>query len=97
MRNTAANISSETLQTRNEIIQMDQDYSSDTKMDISVKKENLGNRIIQTVVDLIVIICIFIVFGLVYILQSPKIQYFTCDDTDIFFPYKPDTVKKKSL
>lgn len=49
-------------------------------------------RIIQTVVDLIVIIIIFIIFGLVYAFFPPKIRYFTCDQSDIFFPYKEDTI-----
>ena len=63
---------------------------------IKIKDEDLLNpkstnkhRIIQTIVDFIVIIIIFIVFGLVYVFQDPKINYFTCDQSDIFFPNIP--------
>lgn len=49
-------------------------------------------RIVQTIVDLIVIIVIFIIFALVYKLFDPKIRYMTCDQSDIFFPYKEDTI-----
>jgi hypothetical protein len=63
---------------------------------IKIKDEDLLNqkstnkhRIIQTIVDFIVIIIIFIIFGLVYVFQDPKINYFTCDQSDIFFPNKP--------
>ena len=49
-------------------------------------------RIVQTIVDLIVIIIIFVIFVLVYKLFDPKIRYMTCDQSDIFFPYKPDTI-----
>lgn len=92
MKNSAANISSDSSgQTRNESIQMDEHFSDELKP-VQSSKKSLRNRAIQTIVDLVVIICIFIVFGLVYLLQPPKIQYFTCDMTDIFFPNKPDTV-----
>ncbi len=93
MRNSSA--ISDSAQTRTENIEMEQNFANDSKTDIAVRKENLVNRIIQTVVDLIVIICIFIVFGFVYIFQHPKINYFTCDDTDIFYPLKPNTVHMK--
>lgn len=49
-------------------------------------------RIVQTVMDFVVIILIFIVFILVYFLVDPKIRYFTCNDTDIWFPYIDDTI-----
>ena len=63
-------------------IQMESSSSSNHK---STNK----HRIIQTIVDFIVIIIIFIVFGLVYVFQDPKINYFTCDQSDIFFPNIP--------
>jgi hypothetical protein len=52
-------------------------------------KSTNKHRIIQTIVDFIVIIIIFIIFGLVYVFQDPKINYFTCDQSDIFFPNIP--------
>jgi len=57
--------------------------------DLLNSKSTNKHRIIQTIVDFIVIIIIFIIFGLVYIFQDPKINYFTCDQSDIFFPNKP--------
>lgn len=51
-----------------------------------------ARRIIQTVMDFVVIILIFIVFILVYFLVDPKIRYFTCADADIWFPYIDDTI-----
>ena len=53
---------------------------------------SLKHRIIQTITDLVVIIIIFIIFGIVYFVVDPKIRFFTCNDTDIFFPYRSDTV-----
>ena len=53
---------------------------------------SLKHRIIQTITDLIVIIIIFVIFAIVYFTVDPKIRYFTCNDSDIFFPYKPDTI-----
>ena len=50
------------------------------------------DRIVQTIIDLAVIIIIFIVFIIVYFTVDPKIRYFTCNDSDIFFPYKSDTI-----
>lgn len=49
-------------------------------------------RIIQTVVDLIVIVIIFVIFALVYFLQPAKIRHFSCDESDIFYPYMKDTI-----
>lgn len=49
-------------------------------------------RIVQIIVDLIAIIIIFIIFALVYTLFDPKIRFMTCDESDIFFPYKADTI-----
>ena len=66
---------------------------------IKIKDEDLLNqkstnkhRIIQTIVDFVVIIIIFIIFGLVYLFQDPKINYFTCDQSDIFFPIIPGNI-----
>lgn len=79
--------SSNTLQ--REIYSMDM---SDTQENGVSSKTILRHRILQTIVDLIVIIIIFVIFGLVYLFQDPKIRYFTCLDTDIFYPYKEDTI-----
>jgi hypothetical protein len=57
-----------------------------------VQTSTRRNRIIQTIVDLVVIIIIFIIFGVIYLFQEPRIRYFTCADTDIFFPFKKDTI-----
>jgi hypothetical protein len=50
-------------------------------------------RIVQTIVDLVVIVIVLVAFGLVYVFFNPTISYFTCNDTDIFYPYKSDTIK----
>lgn len=50
------------------------------------------NRIIQTIIDFIVIIVVFVIFGIVYLTVDPKIRYMTCDESDIFYPFKEDTV-----
>ena len=55
-------------------------------------KTNMKNRIIQTVADLIIIIFNFIIFGMVYLFVDPKIAYFTCDMSEISYPYKPNTI-----
>ena len=60
--------------------------------DVSIRESTNRKRIVQTLVDLFVIIIILVIFGLVYILLSPNIGYFQCNDTDIFYPYKKDTV-----
>lgn len=51
------------------------------------------DRVFQTFFDLIAIVIVFVVFALVYFLVSPSIAYFYCNDTDINYPYKPDTVE----
>ena len=56
------------------------------------QKSQLSKRIVQTVIDLVVIVIIFAIFIIVYYLVEPKIRYFTCDDSDIFMPFKEDTV-----
>lgn len=49
-------------------------------------------RIVQTIVDFLAIIIVFVCFALVYTLQPAKIRYFSCDESDIFYPYKKDTI-----
>lgn len=46
----------------------------------------------QLIFEFAVISIILVIFGLVFLFQNPSIQYFTCDDTDIFHPFKTDTV-----
>ena len=41
------------------------------------------NRIIQILVDIIVIAVILAIFACVYMLTTPKIKYFSCDETDV--------------
>ena len=55
-------------------------------------RSSLLHRIIQIITDLIVIIIILVILALVYFLVDPTIGFFTCNDTDIFFPYKPSTI-----
>lgn len=55
-------------------------------------RSNLRNRVIQTIVDIIVIIIVFLAFSIVYTTLNPNLRYFTCDQSDIFYPYKPDTI-----
>lgn len=54
---------------------------------------HLRDRIIQIFIDLICIVLTFVAFILVYFLLDPKIRGFFCTDTDIFNPYKDDTVE----
>lgn len=50
------------------------------------------SRIIQIVFDLFIIIAVFAVFLFVYFLVEAKFRYFSCDESDIFYPYLEDTV-----
>ena len=49
-------------------------------------------RIVQTIVDFVIIVIVFVIFAFVYGLVDPKTRHFYCNDTDIFFPYYPDTI-----
>jgi phosphatidate phosphatase len=49
-------------------------------------------RIVQTIIDMAVIVIIFFIFGIVWGLVEPKHRYFTCDQSDIFYPFLPDTI-----
>ena len=61
--------------------------TNNTALESSFNKK----RLVQTLFDLIIIIIVFVIYGLVF-LMDPKILYFTCDQSDIFFPYKSDTI-----
>lgn len=52
----------------------------------------LKKRIAQIVIDVICIIIVFVAFLLVYLYVDPKIVTLFCNDTDIFQPYKDDTI-----
>lgn len=69
------------------------DDAEDVDSTIVQTKSNNKDRIIQTVVDLAVIIIVFVILAMVYFLVEPKILYFTCNDSDIFYPYASDTVQ----
>lgn len=58
----------------------------------NLEKSTNRKRIVQTVIDVIVILVIFIIFIIVYALLDPNIRFLTCDQSDIFFPLKEDTV-----
>lgn len=59
---------------------------------VTSRSSSVRGRIVQTIIDLVIIIIIFAIFGIVYLAQAPKIRYFTCNDSDIFFPFKTDTI-----
>lgn len=61
--------------------------------DVAVKTVSTRNhRIVQTIADLVIIVIVLVIFAFVYFLVDPKIRHFYCNDTDIFFPYVPDTI-----
>ena len=61
--------------------------TNNTTLESSFNKK----RLVQTIFDLIIIITVFVIYGFVF-LMDPKILYFTCDQSDVFFPYKSDTI-----
>ncbi len=67
-------------------------YSMDIEDDSSYFKSYRTSRLVQAVIDLVICIVILIVFACVFFLIEPKILHFTCDQSDIFYPYKNDTV-----
>lgn len=50
------------------------------------------HRILQIVIDFSSIVIVLITFGIVYVALDPKVAYFYCNDTDLFYPYIPETV-----
>lgn len=56
------------------------------------EKSQLSKRLIQAIVDSVVIVIIFMIYAFVYFLVEPKIRFFTCDQSEFFFPYKQDTI-----
>lgn len=59
---------------------------------VEIQRSLTRNRIIQTIIDLICIVITFVAFILVYFLLKPVKRGFFCNDTDIFNPYRADTV-----
>lgn len=49
-------------------------------------------RIQQIILDLIIIIITFLIYIFILVFVDPKLAYFTCDQSDTFYPYKDDTV-----
>lgn len=67
------------------------DEKSDSKEENN--NSNRKNRIVLIVIDLLAIIIVFIAFALVYFLMKPYVGFLYCNDTDIFYPHKNDTVE----
>jgi hypothetical protein len=57
-----------------------------------VKKSFFCKRLTQLAIDLIVVGIVFAAFGIVYNKLDPRIRYFHCSDSDIFFPNLPDII-----
>ena len=64
---------------------------NDTSL-IESKTNSKKDRITQIIVDWIIIVIIAVIAGCVYFISSPTIRYFTCDESDIFYPYQTDIV-----
>lgn len=56
------------------------------------KNDSLSNRLLQSLLDWIVIGLIFTAFAIVYNKFDPHIRQFHCIDADIFFPNNPHTI-----
>lgn len=67
-------------------------YSMEIEDETNYYKSYNTSRFVQAVIDLVVCILILIAFACVFFLVEPKLIHFTCDNSDIFYPYKPDTV-----
>jgi hypothetical protein len=50
------------------------------------------DRIVQALVDFVIIGIVSAVLAVVYFTLEPRILYFTCNDSDIVYPKKSDTV-----
>jgi phosphatidate phosphatase len=68
------------------------EYADDDEIKLSSTKY-IKQRIIQSIIDFICIIIAFIAFILVYLFVEPRIRGLHCNDTDLFNPYKDDTVE----
>lgn len=63
-----------------------------SQTELNEEKSQLYKRLVQAIIDTGVIAILFLIYAFVYYLVEPKIRYFTCDQSGIFFPYKSDTV-----
>jgi phosphatidate phosphatase len=50
-------------------------------------------RIAQSIIDAICIVIAFLAFIFVYVFLDPKMNGFYCNDTDIFYPHRDDTIQ----
>jgi hypothetical protein len=50
------------------------------------------NLVLLIIYDLITIALVFAIFIFVHYLLDPRLAYFTCDQSDVFYPYLTDTV-----
>jgi phosphatidate phosphatase len=71
-----------------------------SKSQTSTKKSKLKKktspaiqRIMQIIFDFVFVGILGIIFVLIYLLVEPSITYMTCNQTDIIFPYKKDTIE----
>ena len=67
-------------------------YDNVVRNNNSVQNNSYKNRLIQIIIDLLIIVIIFVAFIIVYTKLPPRIRYFHCSETDIFFPNLPDTI-----
>ena len=56
------------------------------------KKTFKKERVQLLMADLSTIAIILSIFIFVLVFLNPKIRYFTCEESDIFFPYRKDTI-----
>lgn len=71
------------------------DENNNNNNNVKDAKPNSANGrlgVIRVTTDLMIIIIIFILFLIVFVTFNPTISYFSCSDTDIWYPYKADTV-----
>ena len=59
--------------------------------------KTLKRYIIQTSVDVIVILIVYATSTLAYLKSDTKIQYFTCDRSDVSYPYLSSTIKSSPM
>ena len=44
------------------------------------------HHIIQIIVDILIIVTVVVIFIIIYLTVKPRIGYFYCNDSDIFYP-----------
>ena len=55
-------------------------------------KSTAFRRLIQIGTDVAVIVVLFVIYGIVCTYVSPTIVYFTCDQSDLSYPYVTETL-----